>query len=105
MSAEQMALFDISKAERIRAEADEWVSDNPQAWEFMKASARESARNGIRFGIGALSEVVRWQMRNVRGDESFKLNNTHRAAFARRLIAEVPECKPYIETRSSVMDI
>lgn len=100
----QVSLFDSAKAERFEHEADEWIAANPDAWEFMTEQARASARNRRRFGIGALCEVVRWQMRNVRGDGEFRLNNNHRAHFARRLIREVPECEPYIKTRHSVLD-
>lgn len=91
------------RADVFREQADKWIEDNPEAWRFMTIQALKSAENRRRFGIGALCEVVRWEMRNVRGDE-FKLNNNHRAHFARRLVREHPEIGPYIETRRSVLD-
>ena len=94
----------FSKGERFRAEADEWINANPKAWEYMKMQAEASALAGRRFSIGSLCEHVRWHM-FTRGVTGFKLNNNHRAAFARRLIQEVPECKPYISVRHSVMDL
>ena len=103
-TAAQMALFDESKGDRFKAEADAWIEANPEAWGYLTAQASVSAMNHRKFGIGALCEVVRWEMRNVRGDAQFKLNNNHRAYFARRLIEEVPECEPYIEVRRSVVD-
>lgn len=103
--AGRAAAEDAAKGERFAAEADEWIEANPEAWAFMAEQARASAANRRRFGIGALCEVVRWQMRNVRGDGDFRLNNNHRARFARRLIEEVPECGPYITTRHSVIDM
>ena len=101
---EQMALFDCAKGERMAAEADAWIETNPQAWDYMTEQARRSAENRARFGVGALCEVVRWEMRNVRGDCGFKLNNNHRARFARRLVQAVPECEPYITVRHSAVD-
>jgi len=103
MSAEQMALVFETRGERFRREADEWIDANPEAWEFMVSQARASARACRRFGIGSLCEHVRWHM-FIEGVDGFALNNNHRAAFARRLIKEVPECEPYITTRSSVLD-
>ncbi len=103
MSAEQMALVFETRGERFRREADEWIDANPDAWEFMVESARASARAGRRFGIGSLVEHVRWHM-FAEGVDGFKCNNNFRAPFARRLIKEVPECEPYITTRSSMVD-
>ena len=100
---EQMALSDESKGDRFRAEADAWIDDNPEAWSYMLHMARLSAERHRRFGIGALCEHVRWEML-AKGVDSFKLNNNYRSHFARRLIKEVPECEPYIATRSAVVD-
>lgn len=102
--AEQASFHDLAKGERFRDEADAWISANPVAWDYMVDAARISAANGRRFGIGALCEHVRWQMM-ADGTTDFKLNNNHRAAFARKLIEEVPECEPYITTRTSVTDL
>ena len=102
---EESLLADQAKGDRYREEADAWIADNPEAWDYMTDQALVSARNGRRFGIGALCEVVRWKMRNVEGRTGFKLNNSHRAAFARRLVKEHPEIAPYISMRSSVIDL
>lgn len=104
-SFEESVLADQAKGDRYRSEADAWIADNPDAWKYMTDQAVLSASNGRRFGIGALCEVVRWKMRNVEGRTGFKLNNNHRAAFARRLIREHPEVEPYITTRGSVLDL
>lgn len=103
MTSEWYALQ--AKGDRFKEEADAWIDANPEAWEFMASQAVMSARNRRLFGIGALCEVVRWQMRNVQGNTGFKLNNNHRAYFARRLIKEHPEVEPYIRTRGSVCDL
>lgn len=103
-SAEQLATFEAAKGERFQEEADAWVEANPKAWEYMVEAARLCAVYGRRFGIGALCEHVRWQMM-ADGTTEFKLNNNHRAPFARRLIKEVPECEPYITTRTSAVDL
>ena len=101
---EQMAMFDIAKADEMKRRADEWVRKNPDAWWRIRCEAVIRTEQGKRFGIGELCEQVRWHM-HADGVDDFKVNNTHRAALARRLIAEYPPCKPYIETRSSVCDL
>lgn len=105
MSFEEDALMLQAKGDRFREEADRWIEANPDAWSYMTRQALVSAGNGRRFGIKALCEVVRWQMRNVQGDTGFKLNNNHSAAFARRLVKEHPEVEPYLSMRGSVLDL
>ena len=101
---EYYALRQQEKGDRFREEADAWVADNPEAWDYMVRQAVNSARAGRRFGIGSLVEHVRWHM-FAEGRTGFKCNNNHRAALARRIIAEHPETRPYIQTRDSVCDL
>ena len=103
-SAVQLGLFELEKADAMRKKADEWVRKNPDAWLFIRNEAVSRTDQRKRFGIGELCEQVRWDM-YAQGIDSFKVNNTIRAALARRLIAEYPPCKDYIEIRSSVCDL
>lgn len=100
----QLSLLDTSKADAMKRKADEWVAKNPDAWMRIRCEAVRRTEQKRRFGIGELCEQVRWHM-HAEGVDDFKVNNTHRAALARRLIAEYPPCRPYIETRSSVCDL
>ena len=100
---EQMSV-EIGKGERFKHDADKWIEANPEAWEFMKKSAQDSADSNRMFGVKSLCEHVRWHM-YAEGHDGFKLNNNYSAAFARRLIEEVPDCAQYLRTRSSVMDL
>ena len=100
----QLSLLDTSKADSMKRKADEWVMKNPEAWMRIRCEAVNRTEQKRRFGIGELCEQVRWHM-HAEGVDDFKVNNTHRAALARRLIAEYPPCRPYIETRSSVCDL
>ena len=103
-TAEQMALFDTAKADEMKRKADEWVRRNQKAWLYIRNEAVRRTEQGKKFGIGELCEQVRWHM-HAQGIDDFKVNNTYRAPLARRLIAEYPPCRPYIETRSSVCDL
>lgn len=103
-SIEEVYEAGYSKGERFASLADEWVEANPAAWDFMTSRAVERAAGGRRFGIGELCEQVRWHMA-AEGLGEFKVNNNHRAALARRLVREHPECRPFIRTRDSVVDL
>ena len=100
----QMAMFGLDKADRYKAAADEWVRSNPEAWAYIRNEAVKRTYARKRFGIGELVEEVRWHMK-AQGVDDFKVNNTHRAYLARRLVAEYPQCEPYIEMRKSRADI
>lgn len=100
----QLALIDTSKGDRYKAKADEWVRRNPQAWAYIRNEAVERTERRKRFGIGELCEQVRWHMK-AGGVDDFKVNNNYRAALARRLIAEYPPCRDYIQTRDSCVDL
>lgn len=81
-----------------------WVFNNHYAWERMKEEAVKRADAGKRFSISDLAEEARWRMKTEGKDCGFKVNNSLRAALARRLIRECPEVEPFIETRSSKVD-
>lgn len=75
----------------LREVADAWMTANPEAMGHFRAFAETMRARGRRFGIGLLSERVRWEL-VLRGatDDDFKINNNFRAYIARRLVAEDP---------------
>lgn len=91
-------------AEWMKAEARKWVDDNPLAWGEMKEIASLRASLGRRFSIGQLTEYVRFSFTTFGKSDGFKMNNSLRAELARMLIEEVPQCRPFIETRKSKVD-
>lgn len=67
--------------------------------------ARTLAREGLRFGMKALAEHVRWALRTQPGPRAdYKVNNNYIAPLARRLVAEVPEVAPYLTMRQTAGD-
>lgn len=100
----EMLTADQVKGERFRREADEWISANGEAWQYMTEQALLSASIGRRFGAKALVEHVRWHLATTRTDKEYKLNSNWSAAFARRLVKEHPEVEPFIAMRHSVLD-
>lgn len=93
-----VSLFDY-RPNNLRQKTEDWLKLNPQAWELFKRFALEKMQQGKKFGIGALTERVRWECPiNTEGDE-FKVNNSYRSWIARRLLEEYPGMAKFIETR------
>lgn len=87
----------------LRLVAERWIDENPAVYAIFEEFALQAARRGRRFGIGALTERVRWEvaMTWAEDERGFKINNNHRAYIARRLILDHPELADYIECRET----
>ena len=82
------------------AKAHTWMNDHPGAMAVFEELAGRAVARGRRFGIGLLTERIRWEFRFERHDgEQFKLNNNYRAYIARELIRRHPTWEPFIEFR------
>jgi hypothetical protein len=83
------------------AAAQQWIDANPQVMAIFERMALDRVQQHVRFGIGALTERVRWEIavQINRGGEDWRINNNHRAYIARWLIARHPEIAGFIETR------
>lgn len=90
----------VPTVQRLEVAAREWMDQHPAIFRLFERFALRAAERGARFGIGQLTEMVRWEV-NVewRESEKWKINNNHRAYVARRLIALHPELVQFIETR------
>lgn len=83
------------------AAAAQWIAANPVVMAIFERLALERAGQGARFGIGALTERVRWEIavQINRGGEDWRINNNHRAYIARWLVNKHPHIAAYIELR------
>lgn len=81
-------------------QTEDWINNNPQAYQLFKQFAEQMRQKQRRFGIGQLTERVRWEMSFTYDKKDFKVNNNYRAYIARRLIKEDPRLTSYIEMRS-----
>lgn len=103
-SLEQMALFDTEKGDALKSKATDWIRANHGVWLWMCQQARRCAAEERRFSIARLVEEARYT-KPVRGVDEYRINNDIRAPLARLLKEAVPDCAPYIEIRSSVVDL
>ena len=89
----------MSMAGDYHAKTERWIELNPQAYLLFRRFAEQMRQKHRRFGIGQLTERVRWEMAFEYDDRDFKINNNYRAYIARRLVKDDPRLAPYIEMR------
>lgn len=72
---------------------------NPHVFFKLRDIARQArAKGATRFGIAAAFERLRWLYLETHGD-TFRLNNTYRAFYARLLMERVPDLRGFFNTR------
>lgn len=72
---------------------------NPWVFDALVALTREYVQGGAnRVSINMLTEVLRYRRGRTRGD-TYKLNNSHRAFYARMIMQEHPEFDGLFEIR------
>lgn len=90
-------------AETMTDCAEKWIKKNPVAWSKMVVIANDMYNHNRHFSISLLAEEARYYMR-INGIDQFKINNSIRAALARKLIADNPQLAGFIEIRKSKID-
>ena len=79
----------------------EWRDRNPTVYGLFQTFASDLRRQNKRFGIGLLTERVRWEIYfNKDEAEDFKINNNYRAYLVRDLIQEMPELESLVSLRT-----
>lgn len=93
------------EAARVMARAEEWIWDNPDAWEYMSRTARAEVAAGRSFSIRWLA----YQVRKIDFVDSHGrptvINNNLIAALARILADRYPEVSRFIEFRKATVDL
>jgi hypothetical protein len=84
----------------LRRAARRWIKGHPRAMKLFLKFARDMVFQRRMFGIGLLTERVRWQYK-IEGKRAndYKINNNHRAYIARWLIEKDKKIEPFIEFR------
>lgn len=90
------------KGRDLSAEAADWIRTHPLTAALFLKFARELASRGRRFGIGMITERIRYEgLFEGWKPEDYKVNNNHRAYIARWIIAQDPAIEKYIEFRET----
>lgn len=89
------------KKKDLRRAAARWIKSHPKAMALFLKFALEMVFQKRKFGIGLLTERVRWQYK-IEGKRAndYKINNSFRAYFSRWLIAKEPQIEEYMEFRA-----
>jgi hypothetical protein len=86
----------------LEGKFQEFHADNPHVYTQLRDLALKMRRTGRkRYGIGSLFEVMRWHRALRTTEDDFKLNNNHRAFYARLLMKQEPGLKGFFELRRS----
>lgn len=95
---------DATDAEGIVTKREAWEAfhaANPHVGAFLEDAAWEAYQAGVRhFGIAAIFERARWRQEVETKGEPYKLNNNHRAFYARWLMERNPCLVGFFETRA-----
>ena len=90
------------KRANLRVEAEKWIAANPGVYLLFVRFAHEMLAARKNFGVGLLTERVRWEcVVTTTGDPDFKINNNHRAYIARKLVQDYPPLRPFIQFRET----
>lgn len=79
--------------------------ENPHVYAKLREYALQARGAGrTRLGIAVIFERLRWHAAIETTDEEYKLNNNHRAYYARLLMANEPDLRGMFELRTSRAD-
>lgn len=69
---------------------EKFDAENPHVYQLYRKFAAEAVDSGMKkLSISLVTERVRWEAKIVtRSDDNFKINNNHRAFYARKLNQE-----------------
>lgn len=90
----------------LEQRAEAFHEANPRVFDILARIALDTRTRGLRrWSIAGVFEIARWEFAiATRGDE-FRLNNSFRAWYARRLMESVPGLEGFFETRSAGSDV
>lgn len=86
-------------------QADEWVAEHPDAWEYIVGMCKVEAEHKRTVSMQLAAEQIRKLDFASFPTPNGAINNRYRAPLARRLVREHPEVAPFIEMRRSSVDL
>ena len=85
----------------LLAEFEQFDRDNPKIWELIERFCAAVIEAGMKkWSISGIFERIRWEFYVVtKSKDEWKINNNHRAYYARKWLAAHPEYPDFFETR------
>ena len=87
---------------RLQREFNEFDKANPNVWKLFKRFAFQALQRGYtRFSVSSIYERIRWEVKmTTLSNDDFKINNNHRAYYARKWNAKYPHLAKFFEIRT-----
>ncbi len=86
---------------QLEQEFLEFHGNNPMVYELFKRFAFEAIWRGCRhLSAGLVAERIRWETDVETDGDGFKINNNHRAYYARLFVRDYPEHAEFFRTRT-----
>ena len=84
----------------LEAQFATFHSANPHVYDlYVKFARQAKARGYKKFSIAVITERIRWEVALTTTDAEFKINNNHKAYYA-RLLNNTAEFKDFFRTKS-----
>ncbi|GAB4677617.1 hypothetical protein [Mycobacterium avium] len=85
---------------------EEFHNENPNVYATLVRLAREwvASTGRHKLGIATLFERARWEIALATNDPDYKLNNNHRAYYARLIMRQGPDLADLFDLRASEAD-
>jgi len=83
----------------------EWIRKNPRIYGKFVELALDKVREKRKFGIGQLTERVRWDAHIWFDKADFKIRHGHRRYIAIHMMMEHPEIEDYCTTKRDGIEI
>ena len=97
------SMFDYFEDRTLRAKFERFDEEHPDVYRQLVRLTREWMSVGHRkLGIATLFERLRWEwhVSGLADEDGYKLNNSYRAFYARKIMAENPDLDGIFETRT-----
>lgn len=79
---------------------EQFHSDNPHVWELFKKYTMDAVNAGYKsYGVASIFERIRWHSDIETTGDTFKINNNHKAFYARMFMDEYPKHSGFFRTR------
>lgn len=100
------SIIDGGTPTSLEIEFKEYDKANPQVWDYFCRFAFEAIEAGrVTLSVSLIIERIRWEVFVVtKSNDGFKINNNHRAFYARKFMKFYPQHKDIFRTRTSVAD-
>lgn len=91
---------EVSREATIQERFEAFHRANPGVYAAYRSAALQLVQSGItRYGIGSLTEMLRWEFAIRTKQDAFKINNNFRSRYARMLMEHEAELKDFFELR------